>query len=966
MNNFKLKVFVFSLLAILGNSKVNAQLVSADVFLKGDYVEVGVCANGAFGSGANAPTGYHPKGDTKMGFVADSDKDGWSSGTPTYFGDYFLPGSPHEGWDIQIDGARSAGWRNYGTGFSGTAGLTGSNTSYSVIGKTKVGVWDGSIGSLTIQQKTILDTSKLYFVMEVKLKNTGAVTLNNIYYNRLVDPDNEVTTSASTYTTYNRIAFKPSSTSNKALVSARGNTFTRSYLGLGTVDCRAKAYMITDFSKTYSANTASVYAETATGYNLNLGDSMYVDNLIGLVFNIGNLAAGDSTILKYAYILKQEDLDSAFQNIKATWLYDGNVFNSKDTINVPCGTSSINLSLINGGAYTWGAWSPTTGLSSTSGTTNTITLGSSPITYRVVGSASSTSCATNDTMFITINPGGGSSTAPTVTSPLNLCVGGPSATLTASGTGLKWYTTATGGTGATTAPTISTSSSSTATYYVSQGSPACESARSAIVVNVNALPTAPTVTTPVNLCVGGAGTTLTATGSNLKWYTVSSGGTALASAPSITTATASTVTYYVSQSLAASSGGCEGTRSAINVNVNNIPAAPTVSSPLKICLNTTATSLTATGTSLKWYSTATGGTGSATAPTPTTTTTGNTDYFVSQTVAFCESPRATLTATINPLPSVSISSLSASGFVYCGGKLINLKATSSTAKSYQWMFAGSPITAATLDTIFIGKAGKWSVVVKDSNNCQGQDSVLIKRDSSLIPVLSPTELFICEESSALLTCHPGFVGYDFKWLKDELPIVGASSSSNLFGASNAGIYKVVVTNAKGCVDTTNASIINYYPKPFKPTVINKNPLLEVPSAGYIYFQWYRNAVKLIGANAHKYSVLSDGDYYVEVTDANGCLNNSDTVKIKQGTGIQAAHLAAQIKMYPNPTQSKLFIESPFSVNAQVFDMIGKLILSAKNVVEIDLGNCADAHYFIRITDDEGKHVLTQKITKQSN
>jgi hypothetical protein len=47
-------------------------------------------------------------------------------------------------------------------------------------------------------------------------------------------------------------------------------------------------------------------------------------------------------------------------------------------------------------------------------------------------------------------------------------------------------------------------------------------------------------------------------------------------------------------------------------------------------------------------------------------------------------------------------------------------------------------------------------------------------------------------------------------------------------------------------------------------------------------------------------------------------------------------------------------------------MIGKLILSAKNVVEIDLGNCADAHYFIRITDDEGKYVLTQKITKQSN
>jgi hypothetical protein len=137
---------------------------------------------------------------------------------------------------------------------------------------------------------------------------------------------------------------------------------------------------------------------------------------------------------------------------------------------------------------------------------------------------------------------------------------------------------ASGGTALASAPVISTASASAATYYVSQTSVArvggCEGSRSAITVNVNALPAAPIVTSPVNLCVGGPGTTLTATGSNLKWYTSASGGTALASAPTITTGSAISTIYYVSQSLDASSGSCEGNRSAITVHVNALPSAP--------------------------------------------------------------------------------------------------------------------------------------------------------------------------------------------------------------------------------------------------------------------------------------------------------------------------------------------------------------------------------------------------------
>ncbi|MFP9119367.1 hypothetical protein ACLI08_16400, partial [Flavobacterium sp. RNTU_13] len=60
--------------------------------------------------------------------------------------------------------------------------------------------------------------------------------------------------------------------------------------------------------------------------------------------------------------------------------------------------------------------------------------------------------------------------------------------------------------------------------------------------------------------------------------------------------------YYVSQTL----NSCESTRTAVSVTVNTT-VAPTASAQT-FCNGATIASLTATGTSLKWYTTATGGT----------------------------------------------------------------------------------------------------------------------------------------------------------------------------------------------------------------------------------------------------------------------------------------------------------------------------------------------------------------------
>ena len=89
---------------------------------------------------------------------------------------------------------------------------------------------------------------------------------------------------------------------------------------------------------------------------------------------------------------------------------------------------------------------------------------------------------------------------------------------------------------------------------------------------------APTVTATVNYELGDASSSLTATGTSLKWYTVETGGTSTTTAPKPSTATVGTTIYYVSQT----ANSCESVRSKITVNVNSTYKIFKVSSPITI------------------------------------------------------------------------------------------------------------------------------------------------------------------------------------------------------------------------------------------------------------------------------------------------------------------------------------------------------------------------------------------------
>ncbi|KAA0990897.1 Ig-like domain-containing protein [Dyadobacter aurulentus] len=237
-------------------------------------------------------------------------------------------------------------------------------------------------------------------------------------------------------------------------------------------------------------------------------------------------------------------------------------------------------------------------------------------------------------------------------------VGDNAPVLTAVGTNLKWYENATGGPALGAAPKPSTTTPGTTKYYVSQtNATGCESPRAEITVTVTCKKFAgPKVSSPLSICQAPADAApLKATPlakHTLLWYTSETGGKGSPTAPTPPNTDAKSYSYFVSQ--LSETTGCESERVEIVVNVREA-AKPTVTTPVEYCIGETATALTPSGSTFKWYSSPTDVTGTTTAPKPSTTTAATTAYYVTQSTTYgslvCESSRVKLDVVVNPRPA---------------------------------------------------------------------------------------------------------------------------------------------------------------------------------------------------------------------------------------------------------------------------------------------------------------------------
>jgi len=746
MKNIFIKLSIASAL-LVSTLDANAQCGAVNCFVKGDFVEVGVSQTGAYGANP-APAGYHNNVGSSLGFVSDPDRDGWlvsSPGSAAYMGDYFVPGSPYEGWDIKVGTAGTFRFRNLGAACPGTACA---NISYTATATDQSTIWQGTAGGLTITQKTVVKKDRVYFVIYVDIVNSTAATVNGIYYFRGLDPDNDQPWPLGGFPTDNRIVFQPSAISKNCLVTANGRGYpAQAYLGLGTKDCRAKCCIFSSWP--YSAQPDDTYNQTGTSasFSYNVGTTILNSDIaIGLVYNLGNLAAGQKTSLAYTYILKQADLDSALGETAPKFESSGAPYSPFTTFRV-CPGKTVPLKIVNGGQYKW-IWTTT----------------SLPNYLTAPGST-------------TLVPAGG--TIPTVTGtrvyPFG-AVSGDSCVVTVFGP--RTYT-ATG---------ISNCDTLYLTFYVDT-------------INFSV---PPSVTSPVRYCEGETPTALAAgaaAGATLNWYTVATGGVASPTAPTPSTAfpgssTASfdTTNYWVSQTNAA---GCETPRTRISVIVTKKPAPPGTTN-LIYCLGDTTKPLTAVGVNLSWWDATTGGTKYVSTPTPASTVAGTVSYFVEQSVNGCVSDRSQLDVET----SQAVAIFTKSDDSLCGSEeliLTNTSTTSSTG-SYlnNWTFGdGASSTDSNTTHSYDDARGTYTIklLVTNINGCKDSTSQIVQVFKEPTITMTTSDTILCQGGSADFKgqATPGYSGLTWDFgdgdpAYNSLEVRHAFTKSGIFAITLNGTY----------------------------------------------------------------------------------------------------------------------------------------------------------------------------------
>ena len=462
--------------------------------------------------------------------------------------------------------------------------------------------------------------------------------------------------------------------------------------------------------------------------------------------------------------------------------------------------------------------------------------------------------------------------APTV-SAYTTCTTTGSHTLSATGMNILWYTDATLGTGNSSAPILDLSTQKTTTYFASQTVNACESARAPLAVEIKETPTLPIVS-EYTTCSKLGHYTLTATGTNLLWYTDATIGTGSTVAPNLDLSTPVTETYFVSQSINA----CESARAPLTIKITNTPTAP-ITSPYSICSSMNTHILTAIGTGLTWYTDATIPTGTNTAPVIDESIYTSISYFVSQTVDGCESTRSELPIHITekPNPSIPISNTT-----ICTPQSVLIKPEhllNSVTTTYKWYKDGQFITNANNNTYQVQstdipggiyvfeetngtcttKSNAVHITIIQTPHAYAGSDITVKKGEIVILNAQGGDLYSWSPSTDL---DNGFIPNPQLTAKETTTyIVKVSDITNtcfdknevtVIVKSPITIPNVITVNGDGANDTWIIENINEYPNA-TIEIFNRWGNIVWKSIGYSK-QWD-------GTNHHNGEVLPDGTYF---------------------------------------------------------------------------------------------------------
>lgn len=292
---------------------------TGDVFLGGDYIEVGISKYGSFGTatGQPKPSGFYGAG-SRNNIGMSSNAAGFGESPDTRI-DYFLPGSPEERWAV---GYKQGGTPSTASNafLNGATGISNYTVTDQTAGDLLKASGSGSLNSkLEIKQVVSFNRADKFFKNVVTLKNIDSSALDDVRFMRSFDPDN-TRDQGGMSATHNEVLYTHAGGDGKAVVvgDTSNNANDPVYLVNGSrspilfysKDNRAKVSV-------FGFSNADPYAADAYDSAKAKGYSINADQAITITVDVGSLAPGASSDFTYYTSLDNRDIDDVIQAIDA-------------------------------------------------------------------------------------------------------------------------------------------------------------------------------------------------------------------------------------------------------------------------------------------------------------------------------------------------------------------------------------------------------------------------------------------------------------------------------------------------------------------------------------------------------------------------------------------------------------------------------------------------------------------------
>jgi gliding motility-associated-like protein len=255
--------------------------------------------------------------------------------------------------------------------------------------------------------------------------------------------------------------------------------------------------------------------------------------------------------------------------------------------------------------------------------------------------------------------------------------------------------------------------------------------------------------------------------------------------------------------------------------------------------------------------------------------------------------QASISVTINE-PTALNAAITASAdvtcFGYTDGSATVTAGGGTPPYTYLWNDGGNQTTATATNLA----PGTYQVTVTDDNSCTITADVTINEPAEIQLSTTVVDAFCATGtgSATVTVTAAGVAPFTYNWTP-------TSQATDVATGLTPGVYDVTVTDNDGCIQTAQATVGDI---PAGTATIGTitdvtcnagtDGTIDVSMSGtgtapYTY-QWYNatTGTAITGQTNQQATGLPAGDYYVEVTDVNGCFSTSNTGTIAEPTAVQ--------------------------------------------------------------------------------